>query len=304
VDASVPVVVVGAGIAGLAAAQTLRAAGRQCVVLEKSSAPFGRVATRQLGGYLFNYGVMEFELHAAGFVAELGLLGVDVAALALTMQVGGSGLRSALAPLLAGLDLRVNHHVVSIGRTADVVVGFDVTTASRDCLHAAHVILALPAPQVDTLLAYCTDLADLRAQCAQLDYAPSCVVTVLARCDLAMQPSPGWRERHNAAFTVTTGEVAGLVLRQWECVGDHALRLRAASELAVLDDLGCAMADIDALREFHVKHWRYARLLGKTPGKAAYFEQNGIYVVGDFERGTVGSAYQSGQQAARNLLGA
>ena len=296
------VVIVGAGIAGLAAAQTLQAAGRRCIVLEKSRAPFGRIATRTLGDHIFNYGAIEFDVNEVGFAEQLDWKGVDRAALVSAMQVGGAGLRAALAPLSAGLDLRANHQVRSIERSAGVALGFDVTTVCGVCLHAASVVLALPAPQVDALIAACTELGELRAWCAQVQYAPSCVVTVLAPCRLALQPAPRWRARNHVQKAWTGAAEAHRALRQWECVGDDALRLRAATDVEILGDLGCTTSDIDALREFHVKHWRYARLISKSPENSAYFQQNGVYLVGDFQHGTVASAYQSGRLAARNLL--
>src|SRR5262245_43125972 len=51
-----PIVIVGGGIAGLAASALLARDGRQVVLLEKASAPGGRATTRNRHGYLFNLG--------------------------------------------------------------------------------------------------------------------------------------------------------------------------------------------------------------------------------------------------------
>ncbi len=50
------VAVVGAGMAGLGAARTLHAAGIQCTVFEQSDRMGGRVATRRIDGFVFDYG--------------------------------------------------------------------------------------------------------------------------------------------------------------------------------------------------------------------------------------------------------
>jgi renalase len=50
------VAVVGAGIAGLATARTLKAAGLEVVVFEKSRIPGGRIATQHLDGFTFDIG--------------------------------------------------------------------------------------------------------------------------------------------------------------------------------------------------------------------------------------------------------
>ncbi|MEV6626336.1 FAD-dependent oxidoreductase, partial [Amycolatopsis sp. NPDC051114] len=50
------VVVIGAGIAGLAAAHTLRLAGRSVRVLEAADAVGGRMRTLRTGGFLVDTG--------------------------------------------------------------------------------------------------------------------------------------------------------------------------------------------------------------------------------------------------------
>lgn len=54
------VAIVGAGIAGLAAARTLKNHGHESVLFEKQGAPGGRVDTRSLDGYTFDTGATSF----------------------------------------------------------------------------------------------------------------------------------------------------------------------------------------------------------------------------------------------------
>jgi phytoene dehydrogenase-like protein len=69
--------VIGGGIAGLTAAALLGRAGIPTVVLEKSTAPGGRAATRDRGGFLFNLG--PHALYRAGILKQtLGALGITV----------------------------------------------------------------------------------------------------------------------------------------------------------------------------------------------------------------------------------
>ena len=55
-DSSLPVIVVGAGLAGLSAAQTLLDAGVAVRVLEASATLGGRVQTDEINGYRFDRG--------------------------------------------------------------------------------------------------------------------------------------------------------------------------------------------------------------------------------------------------------
>lgn len=61
------VVVIGAGIAGLAAAGVVAKTGRRVVVLEKSRGVGGRMATRRLGTAVFDHGAQFFTVRARAF---------------------------------------------------------------------------------------------------------------------------------------------------------------------------------------------------------------------------------------------
>ena len=51
------VVVIGAGLAGLIAAQQLRNSGHDVVVLDKGKSPGGRLATRRIGDATLDHGI-------------------------------------------------------------------------------------------------------------------------------------------------------------------------------------------------------------------------------------------------------
>ncbi len=74
-DRTTDVVVVGGGIAGLAAAAYLVRAGQRVTVLEKASAPGGRAVTQEKEGFLMNLGPHALYLggHARRVLDELGV---------------------------------------------------------------------------------------------------------------------------------------------------------------------------------------------------------------------------------------
>jgi phytoene dehydrogenase-like protein len=95
------VVVVGGGLAGLAAAAYLGRAGRRVTVIEKASALGGRAATQEKGGFLLNLGPHALYL---GGAARRGLDALGVAA------PGG------LPPTSGGLAVRDGHlHTLPTG---------------------------------------------------------------------------------------------------------------------------------------------------------------------------------------------
>ena len=61
------VVVIGAGVAGLAAADVVARAGRSVVVLEKSRGVGGRMATRRVGEAVCDHGAQFFTVRGRAF---------------------------------------------------------------------------------------------------------------------------------------------------------------------------------------------------------------------------------------------
>src|SRR6266516_3159744 len=64
-------VVVGAGVSGLACASALSASGKRVVVLERARGVGGRCATRRVEGQPVDFGVAFFHGRAPGFLAAL-----------------------------------------------------------------------------------------------------------------------------------------------------------------------------------------------------------------------------------------
>lgn len=69
------VAIVGGGLAGLAAARELRAAGRSVVVFDKGRAAGGRCATRRNAPYTFDHGAQFFTVREPSFAAALAPFG-------------------------------------------------------------------------------------------------------------------------------------------------------------------------------------------------------------------------------------
>lgn len=187
------VVVVGAGISGVACARELRAAGLDVVVLDRGRVVGGRMARWTRDGRAIDVGAAYFTVRDPGFsaLAEswatrglahpwsdwFGVVGTLAEVRSRTKpprsQVRWSaelGLRSLVADLAEGLDVRLEHDVASVGLAPEPPGGVLV-----DGQPVRAVVLAMPDPQASDLLG-----DDLNEVSAVLDTEWRPVVTVVA----------------------------------------------------------------------------------------------------------------------------
>jgi len=208
-DAAREGIVVGAGVAGLACAQALAAAGRAPLVVERARGVGGRCATRRLGGQPADFGVAFLHGRAPAFLAALR----EVPATVLEgwpAEIHGSGAPcqpEAFAPgerrlayaegvtafpkhLARGLALRLDARVVGLapagGRVALLLEG-------GERLEARWIVLALAPEQAVELLATFPDPPpEVRSARAVLELVPShaCLALLATYPDDA--PRPAW----------------------------------------------------------------------------------------------------------------
>lgn len=164
------VIVVGAGVAGLACARELAHGGARVVVLERSRGVGGRCATRRVEGQPVDHGVVFLHGSDPGFVAALGTVERGTALPGWPRRVLGGGVpcrRDALAEgevrfayregvtafpksLARGLDVRLRTTVESIA-SADAGVRLRAQGDAGEFL-ARAVVLALPVEQTKLFL--------------------------------------------------------------------------------------------------------------------------------------------------------
>jgi renalase len=164
----VRVAVVGAGVAGLAAARTLADAGHECVVFEASDRVGGRVRTDRVGGYVFDSGATSVAprgLRIAGALPSVAGI-VRVArpvyvldghrAVPSSHQPAGDRFASTLGldalpnSLATGLDVRLDQKVERIEAPMDG--GYAL---QGEMFEAA--VVAIPVPAAQALLATARD---------------------------------------------------------------------------------------------------------------------------------------------------
>lgn len=301
------VVVVGAGIAGIACARELAAAGVAVRVLERARAVGGRMASRHLHGRAVDLGAAYFTVSDPEFARVVdgwqaaGLArpwtdtlavfenGTREAARGPMRWAAPDGLRSLVAALATGLDVRLEHEVRRVG-PGPCVDGEPVDA----------VVLAMPDPQAARLL----------------DPVPAALVD--RRWNPVIAVAAGWAERTWAPFPaafVNGHPVLALVADDGDRRGDGAPVLVAHTTAdvarahddnpdgAVPEAIAAlrALLDVDEPRWTFAHRWRFAAPAAQRD--ATFQLADGIGLACDaWGRSRVEAAWRSGTDLARAIV--
>jgi renalase len=308
-----PVVVVGAGISGIAAARVLTEGGREVVVLDRGRRIGGRMASRRVDGRVVDTGASYFTVSDYRFDAVVtswearGLARPWTDTLVVAHEgdlepkpgpvrwAAPGGLRSLVEDLAANLDVR-RATVARVGPGPVV-----------DDLPAAAVVLAMPDPQALRLLD-----PTYGGLVAALDdpFEPVLALT-------ASWPERAWPDVQGAF--VAGDPVLAWVADDGRRRGDgapvlvaHSTAEFAAEHLAAPDEAAGPMAV--ALRDVlgiatepattHVHRWTFGKPTGSREARFALDADALVGVCGDAfsDRPRVEAAYLSGRALGEELV--
>ncbi len=307
------VVVVGAGLAGVACARELRAAGLRVRVVDRGHVPGGRMASRRLWDRPVDLGASYLTASDPEFAAVLAdWSGRGLAAqwTATFTVLGGSEVSDKDGPVRWGAPHGLRSLVEDLAQDLDVE-RVDVASVEEVRGGAQVVVLAMPDPQARRL----TDghpVADV------LDRAWEPVLALAARW-----PSRTWDDvspsgRFEGAF-VNDDPVIGWIADDGRRRGDDAPVLVAHStpDLASrhLDDPSAAAPEmvaglrrlmaLDEPADVHVHRWTFARPVGRREASYALVDGPGgpVAVCGDGwgPSPKVETAWLSGTRLGREL---
>jgi len=187
------IAVIGAGIAGLAAARALHDAGREVIVFDKARGVGGRMSTRRASGRRIDHGAQYFTARDPAFQREVDIWeqrGVierwPQTLVRITEQEayplvdgqaryrGAPGMNEVCRHLADHLSVRVNSRIKTMACGAE---GWELRDADGDWLGPfSDVILSVPAAQARALL---RPVPELAARLETVAYDP-CWATLLA----------------------------------------------------------------------------------------------------------------------------
>ena len=302
------IVIIGAGIAGLACARRLADAGLAVIVLDKGRGIGGRVATRRVGDLQFDHGAQYVNAHGAGFAAVLHSLGDAVAGWqdgkGRKHSVGVPGMSAIPKALVAGLEIRQNAQVARLVKDGDGWALYLETGTIR----AARVLVTVPAPQVANLLGAEHPLVAALAPvqltpCLTLMAAVAGIAPFMTRQD-ADDPL-SWIAQDSSKPGRPQGVATQWVAQAGEAFSQTHLEETPAEITARMLPLLCDRLGVPLDRVTHAAahRWRYARVTQALGQPFLRSPDASLYLGGDWCIGPrVEAAWTSGTAIADDIL--
>lgn len=278
------VLVVGAGLAGLACARDLRRAGWSVLVLDKSRGVSGRAATRRLtSGARVDHGARYFTARGERLSALVEAWTregrvrewtrgfprwrdgrVEERAPGHPRFVATPGMNALGAHLARPLDVATGAQVTSLARTSG---GWRVQTDDGRAHEGRHLLLNLPAPQLAALLAE-GDVGEARAALREVRFDPAWTLMLELERDLPVpwkaleveHPVLEWISREHTKREGLDGPNPPTLVAHatgaWS--REHLEDERADVQAALLAALGEVVGPGVAAVEAQVHRWRFA----------------------------------------------
>ena len=317
--------IIGAGMAGLAAARELTSHGWDVILLDKSRGVGGRMATRRMdvrqgettradhGAQYFSVRTPEFRQVIADLEAEgvAQVWDLEAAGIEHPRYFGTEGMSSIPKYLAKDLNIKLQERATLLEADG---TGCRVTTEAGGTFSADALILTIPAPQAFDLLANSGIALNEAGQHAfeAIHYQPCLAVLVLLKVPSRI-PAPGLVKFEDGDFaTVTDNQQKGIAPEQ------PTVTIHASPEfsLAHLEgDLKAAgqklLAQLTAwipagsVAEYQVHRWRYSLAEVRSPEPFAALDTPFPLLMGGdgFGMGNVEGAFQSGLKMARFMAG-
>lgn len=317
--------IIGAGLAGLAAARSLREHGWECVVFDKGRGPGGRSSSRRADGFAFDHGAQYFTAREPGFqsvVADCLRAGVvacwEGRIVALrgsvpqpvreeTERFVGVPSMSALPKYLArGLDLRCGTRVAAIARGG---AGWELIAGDGTHLgDFSKLLVTAPPAQAAALLG---DHSPLTERANKISMAP-CWSVMLGLSERLRVEFDGafcedsalsWISRNSSKPERASGEA--WVLHACADWTKAHLDCDAEQIIALLTRELARVAGVALPRVLHgdAHRWLYSQPESSEAEGAVFDPSGSLALAGDaFNGGRIEGAYMSGLAAADRFL--
>lgn len=309
------VIIVGAGLSGLMAAQSLTSSGHEVIVFDKGRGVGGRLATRRIGDATLDHGAQFFTVRSKEFASHVktwldaGVVhewcrGFDTED-GHPRYVGSKGMSGIAKYLAQGLNVRTSALVFSLERTPS---GYNVITDDGVAHACDKVLLTAPIPQSFSLLFGAG--IEMPTELRSIDYDRTLGLLAVLDSHAHNVRSPGGMQFPDDVFSFIGDNAAKGIS------ATHALTFHANPEWSrthfdlELDEIHSLLLTAarpwlgtTQILESQPKKWRFATPQGSWPDACWVDETQSLVMAGDaFAGPKMEGAALSGLAAARAIV--
>ncbi|WP_052353947.1 NAD(P)/FAD-dependent oxidoreductase [Flectobacillus major] len=303
------VVIIGAGMAGIAAARLLTQQGYDVCVLEKSRGVGGRMSTRRLGATKADHGAQYFSVKSLAFqkvMDELVAKGIattwQVAQRKYPRYIGSQGMNTIPKAMAEGITIFYEEKAVKITFN-------EVQTESGGHYQYDYLVLTIPVPQALQLLSDSQISIDTHDNITLQDiqYDPCFAVLVTLKQPIASLKGGLIQENQPVAWVVDNAEkgittTSTLTLHASDWYSKQNLE-RAVDEVG-LELIGSISSLIkpEYIQHIQTHRWRYSLVSQRSSLSYLWLTGYPIIIGGDgFGVGNVEGAFLSGEAIAQAI---
>jgi predicted NAD/FAD-dependent oxidoreductase len=325
-----PIIILGAGLTGLFAAQELKKKSIPSLLIEKGRSVGGRMATRRIQSGRADHGAQFFTARSdvmkslvdswmkEGTVNEwtkgfhqMDLGGkVHLETDGYPRYVGSTSMNALTKSLVDENDILLNHRAVHLDYQKqqwqlEVINEQDSVT---ETVQAAGIISTIPIPQVLTWMNLGLLESDIKMELANITYDPCICLMVTLRNDSRIPPKGGIQGEGDVAF-IGDNQQKGISTKP--IITIHASGEWSSNNFDAADDevTSFLLKQVESLispnevEEVQVKRWRYAKPRSLYPDRVlATTYPSPIVFAGDcFKEGKVEGAVLSGMEAGKRM---
>ena len=315
------ILIVGAGLCGLSAAQQLIKDGHEVTVVDKGRGIGGRMATRRFAGGVFDHGAQFFTVRSDELRAELEEWQRQNVATRWfdgyptpdnrkpndhhPRFCGENGMTDIGKFLAQGLDVRLSTEIAALTRTDGT---WKAQTASGESFGGEKLLLTAPVPQSLALLATSGETlpADVRTTLEKLNYEP-CFALLVQLDKASAIAAPG-------LFYVEGDPIYWIADNSQKGISpiEGSITIHSSSSFAKQhyndDEETIAGLLLDAAKDWlgsepkswQLRRWRYSKPENPAQIGALYVPELNVCFAGDALNGAkIEGAYLSGLKAAQ-----
>ncbi len=309
------VVIVGAGLSGLMAAQELVQHGQDVVVFDKGRGVGGRLATRRIDDATLDHGAQFFTVRSDEFASHVatwkdeGIVHEWCRGFSTDdghpRYVGTRGMSSVAKYLARNLDVRLNALVFSLTQRGEF---FDVTLDDGSVHECDAVILTAPIPQSFSLL-FSADI-EMPQELRSIDYDRTLGLLAVLDSTTHNVPTPGGMQFPDDVFSFI-GDNTAKGVSQAPALTFHANPQWSLTHFdRELDEIQALLLDAAQpwlgsarILESQPKKWRFATPQTSWPEPCWSTANGRLVLAGDaFAGPKMEGAALSGLTAARRLV--